>query len=294
MGMLDWGAFTPNLKPGAYGVNALMGGQARTFAMSRTLGGEPNQVAVSGRRVVVAWLPGLRGGVPAQSLARDITLGNGTHGEVELLQQFAPELKRLRFTATTPRRSESTGLAELRSQQFELITTTAQRLTAHGTNVSKFYILADDEAKQFTEIGVDWASGLVYIDATRQGDAPGYDPKGPDQKPTKPKHLKRAGPLLGHNSSVSVHLIVDHSIVTAIFNNRTAITVFAHPSSASANRLVLQGQGAVWPTRLGQKGETTESSSESAWELATANENAHVHATNPWWIPRIHNAPACV
>eukprot|EP01043_Picozoa_sp_COSAG02_P069270 COSAG02_NODE_11803_length_1651_cov_1.588273_1_plen_65_part_10 len=65
MGMLDWGAFTPNLnsEPGVVGTNALLGGQARTFAMSRTLGGEPNQVAVSGRRLVVAWLPGLHGGV---------------------------------------------------------------------------------------------------------------------------------------------------------------------------------------------------------------------------------------
>ena len=292
MGMLDWGAFTPNLdsKPGAYGVKALLGGQARTFAMSRTLGGEPNQVAVSGRRLVVAWLPGLRGGHAAQSLVRDITLGNGTHGEVELLQQFAPELTQLRLTTAQPPPIPPMTRAELRSQQFELITSTARRLTAPpATDVSKFFILADDEAKEFTEIGVNWTSGLVYIDGTRQGDEPGYPPKGPDQKPVEPKHLKRAGPLLGNHSRVSVHPIVDHSIVTAIFNNRTAITVFVHPTSESANRLVLQGQGAVWPA-LKEEGTT----SESSWKLATANENAHVRAAKAWWIPRIHNAPACV
>ena len=51
--------------------------------MCRTLGSDPDQVAVPGRRVIVCWL----GGTPAQqSLSRDVTLSPKT----ELLQQFVP------------------------------------------------------------------------------------------------------------------------------------------------------------------------------------------------------------
>ena len=55
-GMFDWGAFTPTGIPGRKGLDALEGGQSRGFSMARTLGSDPNQVAVNGRRVLVGWV----------------------------------------------------------------------------------------------------------------------------------------------------------------------------------------------------------------------------------------------
>jgi hypothetical protein len=67
------------------------------LTMARTLGSaSPNQVAVNGRRVLVGWI-GTNGGNDAQSLARDLTLSP----QHELLQQFVPELQKLRMSTPT-------------------------------------------------------------------------------------------------------------------------------------------------------------------------------------------------
>ena len=62
--------------------------------MARTLGSDPNQVAVNGRRVLVGWIGG--GTTASQSLARNLTLSP----DYELLPQFVPELKMLRLPGT--------------------------------------------------------------------------------------------------------------------------------------------------------------------------------------------------
>ena len=49
-----------------------------------TLGSDPNQVAVNGRRVLIGWIGG--GSPASQSLSRDLTLS----ADYELLQQFVP------------------------------------------------------------------------------------------------------------------------------------------------------------------------------------------------------------
>ena len=59
----------------------------------------------------------------------------------------------------------------------------------------------------------------------------------------------RAGPLLSSPSDVGskvyVHAIVDHGIVTAIFNNRTAITRMVAPKSAASAGIELFGVDGV-------------------------------------------------
>eukprot|EP00662_Eupelagonemidae_sp_cell21_P055639 gene55639-17919_t len=62
-----------------------------SLTMARTLGSDPNQVAVHGRRVLVGWIGG--GSPASQSLARDLSLSQ----DRELLQQFVPELGMLRI-----------------------------------------------------------------------------------------------------------------------------------------------------------------------------------------------------
>ena len=61
-----------------------------SLTMARTLGSDPNQVAVNGRRVLIGWIGG--GSPASQSLARDLSLSK----RYELLQAFVPELKTLR------------------------------------------------------------------------------------------------------------------------------------------------------------------------------------------------------
>ena len=85
-GMIDWGSFTPRAlvlanndnsssigggsgvgggggggRSVLKGLDALVGGQGRGMSMARTLGADPNQVAVPGRRVIVGWTSGVRG-----------------------------------------------------------------------------------------------------------------------------------------------------------------------------------------------------------------------------------------
>jgi hypothetical protein len=55
----------------------------------------------------------------------------------------------------------------------------------------------------------------------------------------------KGGPLMPLQlKSVSVHAIVDGSIIEVIYNNRTAMVVYATPPSADAKAVSLFGTGA--------------------------------------------------
>merc|ERR1711953_1297860 len=78
-----------------------------------------------------------------------------------------------------------------------------------------------------TRIGVDPVRGLVTVNGTTQGNAD-----------------IRAGPLAPSNATeVSIHAIVDHSIIEVIVNNRTALTVYVTPSSSESVGVSLYGTG---------------------------------------------------
>ena len=64
-----------------------------SLTMARTLGGDANQVAVAGRKVLIGWIGGAV--TASQSLARDLSLSSG----YELLQQF---VRRSRFEPKQP------------------------------------------------------------------------------------------------------------------------------------------------------------------------------------------------
>jgi hypothetical protein len=323
-GMLDWGMFAPNNVSGATGLDALKGGQSKWhgpgMSMARMLGSDPNQVAVAGRRVMVGWVSGLW---QMQGLPQDLSIGNDGH----LRQTFVPELQSLRIGAGVPlagattsdgrsrsrRRRNSTSSTSSTSsdnsdnsdnsdtsdyhsgvgvdigQQAEVVAAIAGQL--HGESGVKVLLGADGVA---TTVGVDFDRDLVFIDATKQGNT-----------------ARRAGPLLGHRKGsadvVTLHLIVDHSVVVAIFNNRTSLTTLALPPSARHSNAVTFSAG---------DGDGGEKVKAIAWQLKTANPNsglafnsvADVVGRNArvregkgdlnidlpvWQVPKIHNAPIC-
>merc|ERR1711998_706078 len=106
MGMVDWGSFTPITGSTIKGVDGLRGNASRAYSMARTLGGDVNQVIGGGRRVMFAWL----GETPASmSIGRDLSVNE----DLDLLQQFVPEMKMLRNHETpTPQSQQIEVLAK--------------------------------------------------------------------------------------------------------------------------------------------------------------------------------------
>ena len=255
MGIFDWGSYAPTNVTNATGVAALQyahdlpngAKQWGGLFLCKTLGSDPNQVAVTGRRTLVSDI--MSGGGKAytgevlhsvQSLLQELTLGTSASGAVVLQQQFVSELASLRQSSPV----------DNSSHQFEVVASITRPADGDDTDAS-FTVLGG------TKIGVDFARRLVFVDAR--------DQKNP---------AVRAGPLFGNSSTVHVHVIVDHSIVAAIFANRTSITARVQPAVTDGG--VAAGPGVVI---------------KGAWQLATANENSHLSGSH---APKIHNAPACL
>jgi len=100
-----------------------------------------------------------------------------------------------------------------------------------------------------TRIGVDPVRGLVTVNGTTQGNAD-----------------VRAGPLMPSNATVvSMHIIVDHSIIEVIVNNRTALTVYVTPSSSESTGVAIYGTEAEGVNVGKVTGNLT------VWELSSAN-----------------------
>ena len=95
-------------------------------------------------------------------------------------------------------------------QQFEIFARIPVSSSSAGLRV-----LMDASGKS-TAIGVDFESELVYVDGTMQG-----------------SKARRAGPLYPQGNTVTAHVIIDHSLIEVIFNNRTALTVMVAPSETS-------------------------------------------------------------
>ena len=208
IGMLDWGAYTPNGQAGKKGIQALSGGKGRGYSMARTLGSDPNQVAVEGRRTVVAWVSAA---FTSQSLLQDITLGSDN----QLRQSFVPELQMLR-TGTPLAVGKDSQASTL---QFELVATVKKTSSPAGVDV-----LISKDGKSKASVLVDFDKELVMVDATKAGNSD-----------------VRAGPLLGTTDAVTIHAYVDHSIIAVIFNNRTSLTVSVKPASEDADGVVAVG-----------------------------------------------------
>jgi len=200
-----------------------------TLTMARTLGSDPNQVAVNGRRVLVGWI----GGTPAsQSLARDLTLSE----DYELLQEFVPELQTLRSKHTI---SSNWNVPFQASMQLEVVASftfsASNPPTApFGVEVLRSPSGWDNASEPATRLQVDCSGGAaactVGVDAGAQGGKKGFGPLLPVIDTDKTESV-----------TVSLHAIVDHTIVEAIFNKRTAMVVYAVPQAETDTHVMLFG-----------------------------------------------------
>jgi sucrose-6-phosphate hydrolase SacC (GH32 family) len=157
-----------------------------------------------------------------QALPRDLTLDPQGTG---LLQQFSPELAALRLPTPPP----------ARSQQVEVVVDFVLHAGSEGA-VFGVNVLASADGQDATAIGVSLADGQVFA----------HD---------------RAGPLVfdpAAPATVHLHAVVDHSIVTVIVNNRTAITRYVTPRDANSDGVELFGVDG-----------TTITATVAVWQLAS-------------------------
>ena len=203
-----------------------------SLTMARTLGSDPNQVAVNGRRVLIGWI----GGTPAsQSLARDLSLS----ASYELLQAFVPELQTLRQPAS------------LKTTDFVGTDGTFAAGIPHATGSLQLEVVVT-----FTWTGANPTApfGVSVLDGAQSImlDCSGTDPAAPGGcmvvggVSTATGHLRGAkGPLMPiGKKSATIHTIVDHIILETIVNNRTAMVTYGAPASEGSTAVKLVGVGA--------------------------------------------------
>jgi hypothetical protein len=225
-------AFKPSV--GQYDYGAL--------TMARTLGGDPDQVALSGRRVLIGWIGAFQWKWPspsAQSLARDLSLSP----DYELLQQFVSELKMLRLPDTECHTATTAA------------GTTAATAVVHGVSlrteiVASFSWTGDNPEGQF---GVSILNGTakLVVDCSKlnlQGCYVLAGPYGPHRLDTgegptcqiaeNQGHACASGPLFPlKTKSVHLHAIIDGRIIEAIWNNRTAMVTLNVPDSETGTSI---------------------------------------------------------
>jgi len=209
-----------------------------SLTMARTLGSDPNQVSINGRRVLIGWIGG---GAPAsQSLARDLSLSSS----YELLQQFVPELQLLRKSG---------------SQISQVFTGSDEPVKIpHSAGSLQAEIIA-----KFTWSGANPSSsfGFSVLNGTQDIsiDCAGNDPSAPGGCVVNVAG-KATGPLMPIGTkSASIHCYVDGEIVETIVNNRTAMVTYSAPKSVDGTAISLFGVGG------------TITGSISSWALNQAN-----------------------
>lgn len=219
-----------------------------SLTMARTLGLDPNQVAVNGRRVMLGWIGG--GSPASQSLARDLSLS----ANYELLQAFVPELKALRLPGSLEQREFQGSAAVLRAG------------VPHSAGSLRLELVATfswTSPSPTAKFGVSVLNGTQTIAI----DCAGTDPQAPGGCMVKPSMPSQggwqplaAGPLMPLGTkTATIHCIVDHQILETIVNNRTAMVTYGTPASADATAVALFGVG---PDLTGKI---------STWSLAAAN-----------------------
>eukprot|EP00966_Prymnesium_polylepis_P096365 2233092-Prymnesium_polylepis.1 len=167
-------------------------------------------------------------------------------------QAFVPELKKLRrghfalagtAIPATSGGSSNASLLEVAGAQLELLATF--RVPRPGGTVG-LTVLAGPRER--TVIAIDASRQLVLLDRTLSGAAMDAD--------------VRAGPLVARSGEfTTVHAFVDHSIVTLIADDQTALTSWVHPQDARSIGVGLFAAGSSEPGEL---------VSLDVWQLADA------------------------
>jgi hypothetical protein len=201
------------------------------MTMARTLGAASNQVVPNGRRVLIGWANGPP--ETSQSLARDLSLSPS----YELLQQFVPELQTLRI-APPLLHSSTIGQALPGALQLELVASFTYDPAAPPAEPFGVLVLQSADWSKATSLFVDCSSASAASSAAA---APSCT-CGIDASAQSGRRV--AAPLMfppGGAGHVHLHAILDGAIIEIIVNNRTAMTIFAHPTDANATGAMLFG-----------------------------------------------------
>eukprot|EP01047_Picozoa_sp_COSAG01_P035633 COSAG01_NODE_2746_length_7150_cov_2.735924_4_plen_738_part_00 len=187
---------------------------------------KPQQVAVPGRRTLVGWIGG--NSIASQSLARDLSLSP----DYELLQQFVPELQKLRKPATHTFHSVGGDLDVTRPGDVRIAGALQLEIIA-----SFDWGSAAAAGRQNLTFGVRALGGAAVLTVDCDGGGGGDTCQGSVQ------HMG-AGPLMPLGQThTRLHAIIDSTITEAIWNNRTAMVVYVVPPSAAATTVTLFGVG---------------------------------------------------
>ena len=227
--------------------------------MVRTLGtaNTSNQVSIPGRRVAIGSTNAMNTttrnislpGVGMQSLPRDLSLELRDGGAPRLLQAFVPELQVLRRNHSfCDVAGES--FAPAFGLQLEVLATFTVTVAGGGALAAKSdlgvaVLACADGSGEETRIGVDVKRQLLCIDGRKQGNP---------QRRCAPYTASRDAPDV-----VSVHAIVDRSVLEVIVNNISAITASVVASSVRCGGVRTYGVGEDVAARV------------EAWTLASAN-----------------------
>eukprot|EP00035_Acanthoeca_spectabilis_P011638 m.205377 g.205377 ORF g.205377 m.205377 type:complete len:572 (+) comp15409_c0_seq2:2143-3858(+) len=229
---VDWSCFVPSTATAGGFDLAYKNGGTQFGCCPKTSAG-PN-----GRRVMFGWLQNgaSDGNMPGRgpdtdnafTLPRDLSLSPTGH----ILQRFVPELQTLRKTSgqhvshfglSHTDAAAAVPLIGINGSQLEIEATFLVNLTS--TQCDFGLTVLSNQATEFTAVGINLSSvadmkGAAYIDRTHSGLPSDAD--------------VRAGPLgTSLGSTVTMHVFVDHSIVSVIVNNATALTVWVHPGEQS-------------------------------------------------------------
>ena len=242
---VDWSPFSPNDKiPG--GLDVATGWGPTQYGCCPKTVADPPLIANGDRkprRVMLGWL---QNGCSSRSstgiqdsaensltLPRDLSLAaDGT-----IRQHFVAELQQLRLglpmtmqNVVFPR--QSVRSLPIRGAQLEV-----KVRIKYSDGLSRFglWVLAGQHhgTAEYTAIGFDLQRHQVFIDR-RNSSANRTDTD------------VRAGPIpetLTNAGHLTFHAYVDHSIVTLIAENQTALTVFVHPIDGNSTALSLFHEG---------------------------------------------------
>lgn len=224
IGAIDWASVVPAAAGVGLAGLQLADRDVQVYSMARTLSTDPNQVTRPGRRVMLGWLQDNRLNAASMSLPRDLSLGP----DGGLRQAFVPELQQQRMPPVpVARAAAAAGDVIARGLLLEIYACFNISSTAPPPAPFGLRVLGCADGIQHADILVDAPRQHAKIDrSTTDGDV-------------------RAGPLPALSGvgggEMCVHAYVDHSLVTVIFNNVTAVTAYVHAPSDACDLVSVVG-----------------------------------------------------
>jgi sucrose-6-phosphate hydrolase SacC (GH32 family) len=274
---VDWSCFSPSSVTEG-GLDLAYAHGPSQYGCCPKTGAGPAVSAGRPRRILFGWQQDGNSDGSAQkdndmnamTLPREVSISPSSGA---ILQQYIPELQQLRVQNWMEAQSRSqkalpfpngggvAGAMPLPAAGAQL---EISAMISYGSNATKFgfLVLAGGQEEmngysEYTEVGFDVLRKQIYVDRTHCGTELDADIRaGP--WPTEPAHAAGYKALAEGPKTVSLHMYVDHAIVTLIVNNQTAFSVWAHPSNSRSTGV------AIWAEKPGM-GVAAESL--SVWQL---------------------------